>query len=83
MVYCSGQRCTIEVACREAQAVSIRSDGLPDKCPMQRRLGDVWFALLILPLGCHTLHYFARIGGRTICVGNEQVRVTQAETWTQ
>ena len=79
MVYCVGQRCAFEVECPEAETVMVCGDGLPNCCPMQRRIGDVWFALLILPPGTHTVRYMARFGRRTVCVGQDRVTVTEAE----
>lgn len=81
MVYCLGQRCTLEIACRDADDVTVCGDGMPACCKMQRRIGDVWFALLILPVGRHTFRYFARLGARTTCVGRDTVSVSEAESW--
>ena len=53
MVYCMGQRCTLEVECPDADALKVCGEGLPSCCSMQRRIGHVWFALLILPVGTH------------------------------
>lgn len=79
MVYCMGQRCTLEVECPGADAMNVCGDGLPSSCSMQRRIGNVWFALLILPPGNHTVRYMANFGQRTVYVGQERIAVTEAE----
>jgi len=81
MVYCRGQQCTFEVACHDADAVTVCGDGLPVCCPMQRRMENVWFALLILPLGTHTFRYYGRFGAQTICLGQETVFIDQTGSW--
>lgn len=83
MVYCVGQRCTFEVQCPQADAVRVCGESLPSCCTMQRRIGDVWFALLILPLGSHEVRYMARFGRLTVCVAQERVTVTGAEVWSE
>jgi len=83
MVYCMGQRCTLEVRCPAAEAMRVCGDGLPNCCSMQRRSGNIWFALLILPLGTHTVRYMANFGRRTVCVGQERIAVTQTRSWSE
>lgn len=83
MVYCMGQRCTLEVECPDADAMKVCGEGLPSCCTMQRRIGNVWFALLILPLGTHTVRYMASFGRRTVCIGQERIAVTEAEAWSE
>ncbi len=80
MVYCMGQRCMIEIECPNADAMKVCGDGLPCSCSMQRRIGHVWFALLILPLGIHHVRYLARFGPRTLCIGQERIAVTDDES---
>jgi len=80
MVYCMGQRCTLEVECPNADGIKVCGDGLPNSCSLQRRMGDVWFALLILPLGIHHVRYLAQFGPRTVCVGQESITVTETES---
>jgi len=79
MVYCVGQQCTFEIACPNADEVRVCGDCLPSCCSMQRRAGNAWFALIVLPPGRHTIHYLARFGARTICIGQEQVEVGEPE----
>jgi len=83
MVYCMGQRCTLEVECPDADAIKVCGSGLPSCCSMQRRIGNVWFALLILPPGTHTVRYMASFGRLTVCVGQERIAVTEAEAWSE
>jgi len=83
MVYCMGQRCTLEVECPDADAMKVCGDGLPSCCSMQRRIGNVWFALLILPMGSHHIRYMARLGTQTVCVRQERITVTDGEAWSE
>jgi len=76
MVYCIGQRCSLEVECTEADGVTVYGDCLPRSCRMQRRGDGGWFALLILPPGDHRLRYMARLGPWITCVGHDWVTVT-------
>lgn len=80
MVFCVGQRCTLEVECPGADTMTVSGDGLPSGCAMQRRIGNVWFALLILPVGTHTVRYMARFGHRTVFAGQERIAVTDSES---
>jgi len=41
MVYCVGQRCTLEVECPDADAMKVCGDGLPECCSMQKHSGHV------------------------------------------
>lgn len=75
MIYCVGQQCTLEVACQAVESVMVIGDSLPAAFRMQHRIGDVWFALLILPIGRHTFRYIARVGAKTLCVGHDTVSV--------
>jgi len=83
MVYCLGQRCTLEVECPDAEMVMVCGGGLPSCYPMQRRIGDVWFALLILPMGMHKVRYLARSGQRIVCIGQDRADVRDAECWSE
>ena len=77
MVTSIGRRCIFEIVYENAEAVSLCSKSLPRCCPMQHRLGHLWFALLIFPPGEHSFRYYAHIGRRNVLIGEETIVVEQ------